>query len=96
MHAPHAPQALHLEETHPFDALTAVVTGVLAAVAVIAVSSGGHRLGMVCGAVGVVTGLTGQMFSRTRSERFLDVIGLVACAVAFAVGAALGGLSFNG
>jgi hypothetical protein len=92
----HAPAALHLEETHPFDAITAVITSVLAAVAVIAVSAGGHRLGMYCGAVGVLTGLTGQMVSRTRPERFLDVIGLVACAVAFAVGAALGGLSFNG
>jgi hypothetical protein len=92
----HAPAALHLEETHPFDAATAVITSVLAVVAVIAVAAGGHRLAMYCGAVGVLTGLTGQMFSRTRPERFLDVVGLVACAVAFAVGAALGGLSFNG
>ena len=92
----HAPAALHLEETHAFDAITAVITSVLAVVGVIAVAAGAHRFGMTCGAIGVLTGLTGQMFSRTRSERFLDVVGLVACAVAFAVGAALGGLSFNG
>ena len=92
----HAPTALHLEETHPFDAITAVATAVLAIVGISTVAAGSHRFGMWCGAVGVLTGLAGQMFSRTRSERFLDVIGLVTCAVAFGVGAALGGLSFNG
>ena len=92
----HAPAALHLQETHAFDAVTAVVTSVLAIVSVVAVAAGAHRLGMYCGAVGVLTGLTGQMVSRTRPERFLDVVGLVACGVAFAVGAALGGLSFDG
>jgi hypothetical protein len=92
----HAPAALHLEETHPFDAITAVLTSVLAVVGIIGVAAGAHRLGMYCGAVGVLSGGLGQMFSRTRSERFLDVVGVVACAVAFAVGAALGGLSFNG
>lgn len=92
----HAPTALHLEETHPLDAITAILTSLLAVVGIISVAAGAHRLGMWCGAVGVVSGLAGQMFSRTRSERFLDVVGLVACAVAFAVGAALGGLSFDG
>ena len=90
----HAPAVLHLEETHPLDAVTAVLTAALAVVGLISVAA--HRLGMYCGAVGVFSGLIGQMFSRTRSERFFDVVGLVACAVAFAVGAALGGLSFNG
>ncbi len=92
----HAPTALHLEDTHAFDAITAVLTALLAIVSALAVTTGAHRLGMYCGAAGVLTGLTGQMFSRTRPERFLDVVGLVTCAVAFAVGAALGGLSFNG
>jgi len=92
----HAPTALHLEETHPLDAVTAVMTSVLALVGIISVAAGAHRFGMVCGAVGVFSGLAGQMFSRTRSERFLDVVGLVTCAVAFAVGAALGGLNFSG
>lgn len=92
----HVPEALHLEETHPFDAITAVLTSVLAVIGLLSLAVGAHRLGMALGAVGVLSGLTGQMFSRTREERFLDVVGLVGCAVAFAVGAALGGLSFNG
>jgi hypothetical protein len=96
MHAPHAPQALHLEETHPLDALTAVATAVLAVVGVVALGMEAHRVAMACGALGVISGLIGQMFSRTRSERFLDVVGLVGCAVIFALGAAFGGLHFNG
>jgi hypothetical protein len=92
----HAPQALHLEETHPLDGVLAVVTTVLAIVGLVALAADGHRLAMGLGAAGVLTGLAGQMFSRTRPERFLDVVGLVACALAFALGAALGGLSFNG
>ena len=96
MHAPHAPQALHLEETHPLDAVTAVATGVLAIVGLVALGLEAHLLAMGAGALGVLSGLTGQMFSRTRSERFLDVIGLTCCALAFALGAAYGGLDFNG
>lgn len=97
MHAPHLHlDALHMEQTHPADAISAVLTSVLGAIAVICVAVGAHRVGMALGAVGVVTGMIGQMISRTRPERFLDVVGLGACAVAFGVGAALGGLSFNG
>ncbi|HUR14442.1 MAG TPA: hypothetical protein VM097_08100 [Mycobacteriales bacterium] len=98
MQAPHTLHldALHLDQTHPLDAVAAVLTAVLGAVALVAVAAGGHRLGMAIGAVGVITGGIGQMISRTRSERFLDVVGLGACAVALGVGAALGGLSFNG
>jgi hypothetical protein len=97
MHAPNLHlDALHMEETHPSDAISAVLTSVLAVVALVSVAVGAHRLGMGLGAVGVVTGGIGQMISRTRPERFLDVVGLVGCAVAFGVGAALGGLSFNG
>jgi hypothetical protein len=88
--------ALHMEETHPSDAISAVLTSVLAAVALICVAAGAHRVGMALGAVGVITGGIGQMISRTRPERFLDVVGLVGCAGAVGVGAALGGLSFNG
>jgi hypothetical protein len=88
--------ALHMEETHPSDAISAVLTSVLAAVALICVAAGAHRVGMALGAVGVITGGIGQMISRTRPERFLDVVGLGGCADAYAVGAALGGLSFNG
>lgn len=98
MHAPNALHldALHMEETHPADAISAVLTSVLAVIALVSVAVGAHRLGMGVGAVGVVSGGIGQMISRTRPERFLDVVGLVGCAVAFGVGAALGGLSFNG
>ena len=96
MHAPHAPQALHLEETHPLDAITAVLTGILAVVGLVALGVEAHMVAIICGAVGVLSGMTGQMFSRTRSERFLDVVGIVTCAVVFALGAAFGGLHFNG
>lgn len=98
MHAPNALHldALHMEETHPADAISAVLTSLLAVVALVSVAVGAHRLGMGLGAVGVLSGGIGQMISRTRPERFLDVVGLVGCAVAFGVGAALGGLSFNG
>lgn len=92
----HAPAALHLEQTHPLDAVLAVGTFVLGMVGLVGVAAGAYRFGMYVGAVGVFAGLTGQMLSRTRSERFFDVVGLVAAAVAFAVGAALGGLAFTG
>ena len=92
----HAPTALHLEETHPLDAITAVLTPLLAVIGLIGLAFDADRLALYCGAVGVLSGLVGQMFSRTRAERFLDIVGLVSCAVIFAVGAAQGGLSFNG
>ena len=92
----HAPQALHLEETHAPDAFLAVATSVLAVIALVALGLDGHRLAMAAGALGVATGLAGQLISRTRPERFADVIGLVCCALAFALGAAQGGLAFNG
>lgn len=92
----HAPAALHLEQTHKSDALLAVVTFLLGTIGLVLVAVDAPMAGMICGAVGVLTGLTGQLLSRTRPERFLDVIGLVAAAVAFAVGAAYGDLSFNG
>ena len=92
----HAPTALHLEETHRLDAVLAVVAFACGIVGLALVGLDAHRAGMYVGIPGVVAGLWGQMVSRTRPERFLDVIGLVAAALAFAVGAALGGLSFNG
>lgn len=98
MHAPAALhlEALHLEETHPLDAITAVLTPLLAVVGLVSLAFDAHHVAIYCGAVGVFSGLLGQMFSRTRAERFLDVVGLVSCAVIFAVAAAHGGLSFNG
>jgi hypothetical protein len=98
MHAPHVPhlEALHLEETHPLDAVLAVFTFGVGLVGLLLVAVDADRAGMYCGAVGVLTGLWGQLVSRTRSERFADVIGLVASAVAFALGAAYSGLAFTG
>ncbi len=86
---------LHLDDTHAADAALAVVTVILGAVglALLAVDS---VAAMVCGAVGVVSGLSGQLISRTRAERFADITGLVAAALAFALGAATGHLTFSG
>lgn len=92
----HAPAVLHLEEAHSLDATLALTTFVLGAVGLALVALSVDRAGMVCGALGVVSGMWGQLVSRTRSERFFDVVGLVAAAVAFALGAAFGDLTFSG
>jgi hypothetical protein len=92
----HAPAVLHLDEVHGLDAVLALVAAVCGLTGLVLVGLEAHRAGMAFGAVGVVAGLWGQMVSRTRSERFADVVGLVASALAFALGAALGGLAFNG
>lgn len=93
----HAPTALylHLDDTHAADAVMAVLTVVLGGVglALLAVDS---VAAMVFGAVGVVSGLSGQLISRTRAERFADITGLVAAALAFSLGAATGHLTFSG
>jgi hypothetical protein len=91
----HAPPALHLEQTHGLDAVLALAAFALGAVGLVLVAADAAIAGMVCGGVGVVAGLWGQLVSRTRSERFLDVIGLVAAAVAFALGAAFGNLTIS-
>jgi len=92
----HAPAALHLEETHPIDAGLALVTAALGAAGLALVAADVNIAGAMAGLVGVLTGLWGQLVSRTRPERFLDVVGLGAAAVAFAVGMAYGDISFNG
>ncbi len=92
----HAPAPLHLEDTHGVDALLAVVTFLAGVSGLLLVAADRPELGMLLGGVGVLGGLWGQMVSRTRAERFLDVVGLVAAAVAFGLGAAQSGLSFGG
>ena len=92
----HAPTALHLEEAHSVDALLAFATFFLGTVGLLMVAFGAPEVGMWCGVAGVLGGLWGQMISRTRSERFLDVVGLVAAAVAFGIGAAQSSLHFLG
>lgn len=91
----HAPQALHFEDTHAGDAVLAFGTFVLGAVGLLLVGAGEDRAGMVLGAIGVFTGLWGQLISRTRAERFADVIGLVAAGLAFALGAAFGSITIT-
>jgi hypothetical protein len=89
-------EALHLEDIHPVDALLALVTFGLGIAGLLLVAGDADRAGAVLGIVGVATGLWGQLVSRTRPERFLDVVGLGACAVAFALGMAYGGIDFSG
>ena len=92
----HAPAALHLEDAHPLDAALAVVTLALGVIGLALVVGDAHLAAVVTGGVGVLSGLWGQLVSETRSERFLDIIGLVSCAVAAALGLALGDFSFSG
>lgn len=92
----HAPSVLHMEEAHGLDAALALVAFACGVVGLALVGLDMERAGMFLGIPGVVAGMWGQLVSRVRAERFLDVIGLVAAALAFALGAALGGLSFNG
>ncbi|MCU1623643.1 MAG: rane protein [Frankiales bacterium] len=92
----HAPAALHLDETHAMDAGLALVTSALGAAGLLLVLADADIAGAVAGAVGVLTGLWGQLVSRTRPERFLDVVGIGAAAVAFALGMAYGGINFSG
>jgi hypothetical protein len=92
----HAPAALHLDEIHAVDATLAVVTAVLGAVGLLAVLADANGTAAATGGAGVVLGLWGQLISRTRSERVLDVIGIGMAAVAFALGMAFGAVTFNG
>ena len=92
----HAPTALHLDETHVADGLLAVMTLALGVTGLALAAAGGDlsRAGNWCGLVGVLTGLWAQMISRTRPERFADVVGVVLCALAIGIGAANGDLTF--
>lgn len=92
----HAPAALHLEDTHAMDGGLALVTFALGAAGLLLLLADADIAGAVVGAVGVLTGLAGQLISRTRPERYLDVIGIGGSAVALAVGLAFGGISFAG
>jgi hypothetical protein len=92
----HAPAALHLEDTHAVDGALALLTTALGAAGLLLVVLDANIAGAAAGAVGVVTGLWGQLISRTRPERFLDVVGLGAAAVAFALGMAYGDINFSG
>ena len=97
MHTPHAPEALHLdalqlEEVRTADGLLALGTFSFGAIGLLLIGVDATAAGTWLGVFGVIAGLWGQLISRTRSERFLDVIGLVASALAFSLGALYGGL----
>jgi hypothetical protein len=74
------------------DHMLATAAVVLGAVGLTLVAVGQYGLGTWCGIVGIVVGLSAQMFSRTRAERFVDMAALLACFLAFAIGAGQGGI----
>lgn len=87
----HAPTALHLEDVHATDGGLAVGTMLLGGLGLLLIAIGGTQAAQVAvylGAAGSFAGLTGQYLSRTTSERFLDVVGLVMSALAFSMGLA--------
>jgi hypothetical protein len=91
-----APTVLHLEEAHGLDAFLAATALLCGIVGLVLVGVDAPRAGMALGAVGVLAGAWGQLISRARTERFADIVGLVAAALAFALGAAQGDLTFSG
>jgi hypothetical protein len=70
----------------------ATATVALGAIGLLLVAVGAATVGTWLGLLGILVGLSAQMFSRTRAERFVDMAGLLACFLAFAVGASQGGL----
>jgi hypothetical protein len=70
----------------------ATATVALGALGLLLVAFGLSTPGTWVGLVGVLVGLSAQMMSRTRAERFVDMAGLLACFLAFAIGASQGGL----
>jgi hypothetical protein len=84
----------HAETTHrtlDTDHALALGTFVLGAVALVLLGVS-HAAAAWAGLVAVFVGGWSQMISRTRPERFENVIGLTMGAVALAVGLARGGL----
>ena len=78
---------IHIDTDHALAALT--LTMGAAALILLAVS---HAAAAWTGLVVVFLGLWSQLVSRTRPERFENVIGAGAGAIALAVGLAQGGL----
>lgn len=84
----HAP-AKHLDLDHGL-AIATLATAVVGAITLVL---GQHTLAAVLGALGLVCGLVAQMVSRTRGERWLDMVGMLAAFVVLAIAAAQGGFS---
>ena len=78
---------IHVDTDHALAAAT-LALGALALV-LLAVA---HEAAAWAGLVAVFLGLWSQLISRTRPERFENVIGATAGAVALAIGLAQGGL----
>ena len=78
---------IHVDTDHALAALT--VTMGAAALILLAVS---HEAAAWTGLVVVFLGLWSQLVSRTRPERFENVIGATAGAMALAIGLSQGGL----
>jgi heme O synthase-like polyprenyltransferase len=78
---------IHVDTDHALAALTLTIGG--AALVLLAVA---HEAAAWTGLVAVFLGLWSQLISRTRPERFENVIGATAGALALAIGLAQGGL----
>ena len=74
------------------DHALALASVAIGAVGLLLVVAGVPAGGVVVGAVGMVVALWGQMVSRTRPERFVDMAGLLVSFLALATGFAEGGL----
>jgi hypothetical protein len=79
---------------HPMENALAFATVGLAVVSLVcAAAPAWHVLGSWAGLVGAVTGGWDQFISKTRGERWVIVVGLVASALGFALNLANGGLT---
>jgi hypothetical protein len=80
-------------QRHPKENAMALATVLLAAVSLVcATAPAWHVLGAWTGLVGALVGGYDQFISKTRGERWVIVVGLVASALGFALNLANGGL----
>lgn len=87
----------HTSRTRPLplsdlDHLLATATLVLAGVGALLLVLDQPGAGTVFGIAGLAAGLGAQMMSQTRSERWVDMLGMLAAFLVLAFGAAQGGL----
>lgn len=90
-HAPtSAPSARQAVSDLDHQLMTATLA--ISAIGAILLVAGLTVVGTWCGVVGMGVGLGAQMMSRTRGERWVDMIGLLAAFLVVAFGASQGGL----
>lgn len=87
-----APSTHRPKVVSDLDHTLATATIVLGVVGLLLIALGATVAGTWCGVVGMVCALWGQMVSTTRTERWVDMIGLLVAFLAVAIGAAEGGL----